>query len=103
MHRRQQHSLARFEAGDVFAHLGNLACDVRPQNVGQGHPGQAFADPEIDVIQGAGSYANQNLVLTRPGIGHVLIAQNFRTTEFMDANGLHGSSEMKSTYHRRMQ
>src|SRR6185369_16968435 len=60
------------------------------------------ADPEIDVIQGAGFDPDQNLVLTRPGIGHVLIAQNFRTTEFMDANGLHGSSEMKSNYHRRI-
>ncbi len=100
MHGRQQYSLPRLEAGDVLADFDDLSCDVRPQNVRQGHSGQTFADPEIDMVQGAGLDADQNLVLARLGIGHIFVAQNFRTTEFMDADGFHRSSAMKSNYHR---
>ena len=71
-----------------------------PENVRQADPGQAFPDPHIDVVQRASLDPNQNLVLARLGIGHIFVAQNFRTTEFVDADGFHGSSDRNSTYHR---
>ncbi len=99
MHGREQDPLPRLEASDVLAHLGNLARDVSPQNVWHGHPRQAFADPKIDVVESAGLDANQNPVVPWLRIRHILVTQDFRTTEFMDADGFHGSSEMKSNYH----
>ena len=65
------------------------------------YSGQPFADPKIQVIQGAGSDADQHLVLARIRVRDLFVAQNF-TTEFVDADGFHGSSEMKSKYHRRI-
>jgi hypothetical protein len=99
VHGREQDPLPRSEASDVLAHFGDLARDVSSQNVWQGHPRQTLADPKIDVVESAGFDANQNLVLPWLGIGNVFVAQDFRTTEFMDADGFHGSSEMKSSYH----
>ena len=90
MHRRQQYPLPGLEAGDVLADLGNLSGNVRAQDVRQLHSGQTFADPQIDVVQGAGFDPDENLVPARLGIGHIFVAQNFRTTEFMDADGFHG-------------
>jgi hypothetical protein len=45
------------------------------------------------VVQSASLDANEDLVLTRLGVGYIFVAQNFRTTEFVDANGFHRSSE----------
>ena len=96
VHRREQDPLPGFEAGDVVADFDNLACDVSTQDVRQLHSGQAFADPQIDMVQGTGLDADENLVLPGLGVGNIFVAQNFRTTEFVDANGFHRSSEITS-------
>ncbi len=96
VHRREKHPLPGLEASDVLADFGNLSGDVRSKDVRQIHSGQSFANPQIDVVQGAGFDADQNLVLAWLGIRYVFVAQNLRTTEFMDANGFHRSLRRKS-------
>ena len=89
VHGREQHALAGLEAGDVLADLDDLAGNVAAQDVRQLHPGQPLAHPQIQVVQGAGFHPDQHLVFAQLRVGNVFVAQNFRTAEFVNADGFH--------------
>jgi hypothetical protein len=57
--------------------------------VGQFDPGQSLADPNIEMIQRAGLYANEHLIFARFGVWNVFVHQHFGPTEFVNANGFH--------------
>ena len=96
MHGRDQHALAGLEVGDVFADFDDFAGDVAAENVRQVHAGQALAHPEVEMVQGAGAHADQNLVFARLGIGNVFVGENFGSTELMNANGFHEAPKSQS-------
>ena len=87
MHGREQHTLPRFEASDVLADFDDLARNIAAQNVRQLHAGQSLAHPDIEMVHSASFDPDQNLVLARLRIGDIFVAENFRTTEFVHANG----------------
>jgi xanthine dehydrogenase accessory factor len=58
--------------------------------VWQIHPGQTFSDPEVEMVHGTGFDPHQNLIFSQLGIGNIFIPENFRATEFVEANGFHG-------------
>src|ERR1700730_16006531 len=86
----------------MLAAFDDLSGDVSAEYMRQRHTGQTLANPQIDMVQCAGFDADKNLVLTRLGVGDVLVTQNFGTTEFVDTDGFHRSSETNSNYHRRI-
>ena len=44
--------------------------------------------------------ANEDLVFAQLGIGHIFVLENFRSTEFMNANGFHGLLPYDSNHFR---
>src|ERR1700739_3526344 len=92
MHGSEQDSLSRFEVGDVLADLHDFASDVAAEDMRQVDTGQSLAYPNIEMIKSTGPDADENLVLARLGIGDILVDENFRATEVMDADGFHGDS-----------
>jgi len=97
MHGCDEHALAGGHARDIVANLNDLACDVAAKDVRQFDPGQAFAYPEIKVIHGAGAHADEHMVFAELRVGSVFVAQNFRPTEFVNANGFHDSLRDNAT------
>ena len=71
--------LADFHGGDISADLGDFAGDVAAGNVRKRDwdIGQTAADPEIEMIQGAGAYADEHFVGARFGLGDIGVLQNF--------------------------
>ena len=61
--------------------------------MGQADAGEAFADPEVEVIHGAGTNADQDLILARLGIGDVFVLQDFGAAECVDTDCLHDVSQ----------
>ena len=88
-HGSEKHTLTGFEAGDVFADFDDFPGNVAAQDVRQLDPGESLADPEIEMIQGAGFDADQNLVFARLWVGDIFVAKDFRPAKFMETNGFH--------------
>ena len=63
---RKQNPRARLDAPAKFAGGYHLARDIAAEHVGQGelHAGDAGADEEVEVIEGAGAHAHHDLVGT---------------------------------------
>src|SRR5207237_3812339 len=97
----QKRPLAGLEAANVFAGFDNLSRNIAAQSVRQADPGETLADPNIKMVQRASSDANQHLIVARFRIRNIFVAQNFRTAEFVNADGFHVSSDTKSNYHIR--
>src|SRR6185437_1782803 len=89
MHGSDDHPLPLAEAGDVIADVDNLAGDVAAGDVRKLDAGKALADPEVEVIQGAGANPYENLVMAVVRVGHVLVLQHSGAAEFVEANGFH--------------
>ncbi len=81
--------MARLESGDVFTNFDNLTGHVATEDMRQFHSRDAFANPQIEVIHRACFDANEYLVFAWLRIRDVLVAENFRPTEFVNANGFH--------------
>ena len=77
---------------DVIADFDDFSGDVAAENMRQVHARQALTHPNVEMVHGAGSDSDQNLVLARPGIRDIFVGEDFGSTEFMDADGFHGSS-----------
>jgi hypothetical protein len=92
MHGREQDALSDFEPSNVLADFDNFARDIAAENVWQFHAGQTFAHPDIEVIHGTGSHANENLIFARLRISHVFVAEYFGPAKFVNADGFHGDS-----------
>jgi hypothetical protein len=92
MHGSEQDALSGLEVSDIRADFDDFAGYVAAEDVGQIDAGQSFADPHVEVVQGAGADADEDLVFARLGIGDIFVGENFRTTELMETDGFHGGS-----------
>ena len=57
--------------------------------MGELHAGDAGAHEQVQVVQGAGAHAHQDLVGLEAGFGGVFIDQHFRSAVLVDASGFH--------------
>ena len=89
-HGREQDSLSRPNRREVLADFFDGSGDVAAIDVGQVYARQAFANPEIEVVQGTGFHADQNLVLTELGVGNVAVLEDLRAAEFLKHDRFHG-------------
>ena len=89
MHRREKNALSRPQPCNVFADLDDFTADVAAQYVRQLYPWQSLAHPKVEVIHGTGFDADEYLVLARLRVGNIFVAQDFRTTKFVNADGFH--------------
>src|SRR5438094_8332124 len=101
VHRREEHALAGLEPSYIFAGLDDFSRNIAAQDVRQVDARETLADPNIKMVQGASSDANQHLILARFRIRNIFVAQDFRTAKFVNADGFHVSSDTKSNYHIR--
>jgi hypothetical protein len=76
---------------DFWADLGDFAGDIAAGNVGErdSNTGEAAANPEVEMIEGAGADANQDFIVAKGRFGDISIAKNRRVTVFMDDDGFH--------------
>ncbi len=89
-HGRQQHARANFQIGYVFATLRYFASNVASEGVRQLDAGKSFANPQVEVVESAGANADEDVVFAQDWIGDLFVPEDFRSTEFMHANGFHG-------------
>jgi hypothetical protein len=99
VHGRNENALASSESGNIVADFDDFSSDIAAENMRQLHSGEAFAHPDVEVIHGAGSHAHQNLIFARLRIRNVFVAECFWPAKFVDADGFHGASYRKSSYH----
>ena len=64
---REQDALAHFEAAHIFAKLDDFSGNVAAGNVRKLHSGQAFAHPNVEVIERARPDADQDVILAQGG------------------------------------
>jgi hypothetical protein len=85
--------LADFYGGYVPADLRDLAGNVAARNVRQrdGNVGQSAADPEIEMVEGAGAHADEDFVGAKRGNRRVGVLQNFRAAVLLKDDGSHGT------------
>ena len=76
---------------DFWADIGDFAGDIAAGNVGErdSNTGEAAANPEVEMIEGAGADANQDFIVAEGRFGDISIAKNRRVTVFMDDDGFH--------------
>ena len=96
IHGGDEHSLTRFESAHVFSDFRYFPGDVAAKDVRQFHSGQPLAYPYIQMIQRARPYTDHHLILAQRRIGDLLIAQNFRATELMNADCFHKKSPVST-------
>ena len=84
--------LADVNGGDFWADLGDFAGNIAAGNVGErdGNAGEAAANPEVEMIEGAGTDANQDFIVAESRFGNIGIAKDGRVTVFVDDDGFHG-------------
>src|ERR1017187_4291733 len=89
--RREEDAPARLDALAEFACGNDLASDVAAQDVRHGelHAGDTGADEEVEVIEGAGANADQDLVGFDVGLRHVLVDKHFGIPVLVNAGCLH--------------
>src|SRR5580704_9639248 len=97
IHGCKQHTLpglesAGLEFANVLTQFDDLSGDITAENVRQLHPWQTLPHPHIEMIQRASAHPHQHLIFSRLRIGHVLVSENFRPTELMNANGFHSDN-----------
>ena len=88
-HGCKEYPLAFPEIGYVFANARDNAADVAAEDQRQLNAGNALADPEVEVVEGAGFHLDKHLVLTQLGFGDVFVLEDLGTAEFMNANRFH--------------
>ena len=83
--------LANVDSGDFRADFGDFAGDVAAGNVGQGNleAGETAADPEIEMIEGAGADADQDFVTPELGFGDIGETKNGGISVFLEDDGFH--------------
>jgi len=83
--------VAGLEARDVRADFGDFAGNVAAGNVRERNfpAGDAFANPEIEMIERAGADAHQNIIRADSRFGDIFVAQDFRAAVFGEDDGFH--------------
>jgi hypothetical protein len=99
--------LADVDGGDFRTDLGDFAGNIAARNVRErdGNAGEATANPEVEMIKGAGADAHEDFIVAENRFGDVGIAKDRGITVLMDDDGLHeqppgsvGMSDGSSTY-----
>jgi hypothetical protein len=90
---REYNFLASANRGDLGADLRDFPGDVAARNVRKRYQNirKALANPEIEVVQRAGSNAHQDFVGADDGISYFNIFQDFRAAVLLKLDGLHFS------------
>jgi len=90
----EHYFLTYVNGGDFRANPGDFSCDVAAGNVGKrdGNAGEAAAHPEIEMIEGTGSHADENFAGVRFGFGDIGVSQNFGSPMLAEKDDLHSSS-----------
>ena len=83
--------LADVDGGDFGADLGDFASDVAAGNVRQRdlQAGKAAAHPEIEMIEGTSTNADEDFVAAELRFGNIGEAKNGRITMFLEDDGFH--------------
>src|SRR5438876_7508766 len=101
-HRGEQYALSGLQVSDVFADLRDFARHVAAIDMRQLDAGQAFADPQVEMIQRTDAHPNQNLIFPQLRLGHVLVLEHFRTAKLVKSHSFHPSSPTNTwMYHPR--
>jgi hypothetical protein len=82
-------TLARLEAVDTIADCLDDARAVRAEDPRFRNRGQAFADPDIEVVERRSAQADENLAGTHDWIGSLLEHEDLRAAVFVDPNRAH--------------
>lgn len=90
--RSQQNFLASSDSGDARAGFFDDTSDVAPGNVREWNreSGDALANPEVEMVEGASVHANEDFAETRFGFGRVFVLQDIRLTVFFKNHRFHG-------------
>ena len=91
-HRGEQYALPDLQVSDVLADLRDFAGHVAAIDMRQLDAGQAFADPQVEMIQCAGAYPYQHLIFPQLRLGHIFVLEHFRPAKFVKAHSFHLSS-----------
>src|ERR1700685_214411 len=89
MHRGKKNALAGVKSADVLAGLDYLSGNVAAQDVRQLYAGQPFANPYVEVIERASAHSDEHWIFARLRVGNIFVSQDFRPTEFVQANSFH--------------
>ena len=92
VHGCEQYAPADFEASYILADFDDFARDIAAEDVGQFHPRQAFAHPDVEMVHGAGFHAHDDLIFARLRIRDVFVAKHSGPAKFVNADGFHEGS-----------
>src|SRR3990172_5363583 len=86
-----QHPIAGLPALDPGADLGDRAHDLEAENEREGdrEAGDALADVDVEVVQGAGGDLHRHLARARLRVVHLLELQDVETAELVEPHCLH--------------
>jgi hypothetical protein len=92
----EHYLLADAHGGNFGADFGDFSGDIASGNVRKRDRNiwQAPADPEIEMIEGAGADTDENFMSAEFGFGDVDILQNFGSAMLAEKNGFHDASEL---------
>src|SRR5438552_5569704 len=82
-HWGEQYALPDLQVSDVFADLRGFAGHVAAIDMRQLDAGQAFADPQVEMIQSTSAHPNQHLILPQLRLGHIFVLEHFRPAKFV--------------------
>ena len=88
-HGSQEHTLSYRQVGNVLAQFGDFSGDVTAVDMRQLDAGEPFADEQIEVVERACLHSNQNLVFAKLGLSDILVLQDLRPAELVEACGFH--------------
>lgn len=81
--------IAGTSVGDGLAHSDDFSGDVAAGNVRERDSGKAAADPKVEMVESAGTNANEDGGRADHGVGDVGIFQNLGTAVFFKEDRLH--------------
>src|SRR5205823_4127525 len=88
-HRHEQDALPCSYVAHIFADFCDLSGNIAAVDVRQLYSWQPFAHPQIQVIQRAGTHANQHLIFAKLRVRHILVAQDLRPAKLVEADCFH--------------
>lgn len=83
--------LADVNGGDFGADLANLAGNIAARNVRErnGNAGESAANPEVQMIEGAGMNADEDFIVAEMWFGNIGVAKDRRIAVLMEDDGFH--------------
>jgi len=95
----KQNFLADVDGVDFRADFGHFAGDVAAGNVRKwdGNAGEAATDPEVEMVEGAGMDADEDVVVAELGFVDVGVMENAGITVLVEENGFHGGLSRRAS------